>query len=308
MMKRMAIVGLLACGLVGGAWPQIPGNGSGQRDKAQNKQETANPPKPVVAVESPTGANNQDKTAEKSAKYPWGELLAPANIPNWFLVLVGTVTGWFVYKTLRAIKKQADIMEVGARDARESGAEATRIALATAKAARKAADAAEMSAKAAMGVAVPVLVLQELQFENHGGTYEGLFKYPTFRISVKNFGQSPAFLKSYAVVVATDDLPPQPIYPKAPWPCDMHEVVDAGAQYTLGGSDGRTATNDPVDDETLRILVARMNAPVVYGFVTYRDVFGASTHTMKFSKVFFEIESDGTGTLAMDWGGEEYTG
>jgi hypothetical protein len=29
---------------------------------------------------------------------------------------------------------------------------------------------------------------------------------------------------------------------------------------------------------------------------------------MKFSKVFFEIEPDGTGTLAMDWGGGEYTG
>jgi hypothetical protein len=37
--------------------------------------------------------------------------LAPANIPNWFLVAVGGITGWFVYKTLRAIKKQADLMD-----------------------------------------------------------------------------------------------------------------------------------------------------------------------------------------------------
>jgi hypothetical protein len=111
MLKRLAIVGLLMIGLCDGAWSQVPGNGSGQRNKAQGKQETADLSKPVVAIESPASANKQDHASEKPAKYPWGELLAPVNIPNWFLVAVGGVTGWFVYKTLRAIKKQADLMD-----------------------------------------------------------------------------------------------------------------------------------------------------------------------------------------------------
>jgi len=109
MLKRLAIAGLLILGC--GAWPQVPGNGSKQHNNAQDKQETANPSKPVVGVDSPHSANNQEHPPEKPTKYPWGELLAPANIPNWFLVVVGAVTGWFVYKTLRAIKKQADLMD-----------------------------------------------------------------------------------------------------------------------------------------------------------------------------------------------------
>ncbi|MGD0548817.1 MAG: hypothetical protein ABR991_13510 [Terracidiphilus sp.] len=106
------------------------------------QQPSAVPSKPVVVVDSNTGANNQDQTHKESSKYPCKELLAPANIPNWFLVIVGGVTDWFVFKTLRAIKKQADIMENQAKDARESSAEATKIALATAQAAQKSADAA----------------------------------------------------------------------------------------------------------------------------------------------------------------------
>jgi len=157
-----------------------------------------------------------------------------------------------------------------------------------------------------MGIAIPVLVLQELQFENHGGTYKGLFEYPVFKLSVKNFGDSPAFLKSYAVVLGTDELPDDPAYPEQPWNIDMHEVVDASSSYTL--SEGRSAPRDKPDAKMLEVLVSKKNWPVVYGFVTYGDVFGSAIHTMKFSKIFFEIESDGTDPLTMDFGGPKYTG
>jgi hypothetical protein len=140
MLKRLAILGFLV--LVSGAWSQVPGNGGQQEKNAQDQQKTANSSKPVVVVDSQHSANNQEQDSEKPAKYPWGELLAPANVPNWFLVIVGGITGWFVYKTLRAIKKQADIMEAQAKDAREAGAEATKIALATAQAAQTSADVA----------------------------------------------------------------------------------------------------------------------------------------------------------------------
>jgi hypothetical protein len=188
MRKWLAIFGLLV--LTGGARSQVPRNGSEQHDNAQEQQKPADPSKPVVAIESPAAANNQDHASEKPAKYPWGELLAPANIPNWFLVIVGGVTGWFVYKTLRAIKKQADIMETQAEDARESGAEATRIALATAQAARKSADAAKdqiqmMKNRERARLAVKVFRI--------GTLYFGQLKWNPIKIEIENFGPTNAF-------------------------------------------------------------------------------------------------------------------
>ena len=175
----------------------------------------------------------------------------------------------------------------------------------SANAAMTGSKAALVSAKAAIGVAVPILVLQELQFENHGGSYKGLFQYPV-SINGERFLESPAFLKSYAITLSTDNLPDEPIYPRKPWPCDMHEVVDAGEPYTLG--EGRASTNEWPDEATLAALEAKEKNPVVYGFITYGDVFGSPLHTLKFSKIFFELDPDGGNALTMDWGGPKYTG
>jgi hypothetical protein len=215
------------------------------------------------------------------------EAFAAANLSNWVLAALGVAGGIIASITLRVIFNQTKILK------------------ASVAVAQKAADAADISARAAMGVAVPVLVLQELQFEKYGNGYMGLFEYPVFRIVVKNFGQSPAFLKSYAVVLSTDKVPEVPIYPSNPWPLDMHEVVEAGASYVL--SEGRASANDSPDRAMLTALVERKSTPVVYGYVTYRDVFGSTLRTMKFSKVFFEIDPGGENALTMDWGGPGYT-
>ena len=44
------------------------------------------------------------------AQYPWKDLLAPANIPNWLLVIVGIVASAAAIKTLQKVKRQADLM------------------------------------------------------------------------------------------------------------------------------------------------------------------------------------------------------
>lgn len=204
MLKRLVIFAVFAIGLRG-AWPQVPGNGSGQHDKTQDKQETANPPKPIVAIESPAGANQQNHAPEKPAKYPWKELLAPANIPNWFLVIVGAVTGWFVYKTLRAIKKQADIMEQGAKDSQESSAEATRIALATAKAAQVSADAALKTVQIMIDSERPWVIARMEQPKGSCLLDNGNVR---FTWTVKNVGKSPAKLIEAGAMVSLDTMGP----------------------------------------------------------------------------------------------------
>jgi hypothetical protein len=48
---------------------------------------------------------------EEPVQYPWRELYAPANLPNWALALVAALAGYLAYRTLRAIKRQADLMK-----------------------------------------------------------------------------------------------------------------------------------------------------------------------------------------------------
>jgi len=41
---------------------------------------------------------------------PWRDAFAPSNWANWALVIVGGIAGYFAWRTLRAIKRQADLM------------------------------------------------------------------------------------------------------------------------------------------------------------------------------------------------------
>lgn len=125
------MLAVLLVGLLVGAWTQVPGDGSKQDHNARQQQKTANSAKPVVALESPSGANKQEDANQQPTGYPWKELLAPANVPSWGLVLVGGIAGLLAYMTLRAIKKQAEIMESQATDARNSASSASATAQST---------------------------------------------------------------------------------------------------------------------------------------------------------------------------------
>jgi hypothetical protein len=135
-----------------------PWNRDRQEKDARKQQDSAKPVQPTpttIRAENSTGKQEQ-KADPKPSGYPWGELLAPANVPNWFLVGAACLAGWLAYKTLRAIKEQADIMKTQATDARESGAqtfsilkEQTDNLLISANAATVSAMAADESAKAA---------------------------------------------------------------------------------------------------------------------------------------------------------------
>lgn len=269
MLKRLAILAAILGGM-GGAWSQVPRDGGKQHDKAQDKQETANPPKPVVVVESQHGANNQDQAPQKPSEYPWKELLAPANIPSWFLVIVGAVTGWFVYKTLKAIKKQADIMETGARDARESSDESTRIALATAKAAQKSAEAALLNIQA---------------FINSERPWISAKIEPTpwgkgFNLIAVNKGRTPAMIISHAencivrdaMEYAADFLPIPPKYGK---PVVESQIVLPGDSIEICEITRKSITKAGYGETDMAKLESGASTAHVFGTIVYRDVLGS---------------------------------
>jgi hypothetical protein len=303
MLKRLAILGLLA--LVGGAWSQVPGNGSSQHDNAQDKQKTANPPKPVVVVDSQHSANNQEQASEKPAKYPWGELLAPANIPNWFLVVVGGITGWFVYKTLRAIKKQADIMETQAKDARESGVEATKIALATAQAAQKTADAtaAQIEIVKSKERAHLRIEFADFDFEFDSGGYP-------VRFTVTLDGTTRAYILSEAIIAYTSGLPPEKrsVRKQIGLPRNFTPETSPIETYTLIQTDDGFPE---VETDVTKIWAVRENRLFLFvsGYILYRDIFGDSWR-LEFSYTWKNWSSLGGDTKAAGgmWSGADMHG
>jgi hypothetical protein len=223
-------------------------------------------------VDSQHGANNQEQASEKPTKYPWGELLAPANVPNWFLVVVGGVTGWFVYKTLRAIKKQADIMEAQAKDARESGAEATRIALATAKAAQKSADAAfaqieTLKAKERARIRIEPGKLEVSTFEGDAWTAE-------VDLKIFNFGQTGAFLDETQASLIFG--PASTIQTEK---CPRSMLSDTVIGPSKEPMQKKLYQFSGVDSDTIWSLNTENIYAHTYGFIAYTDTFGDKHRT-----------------------------
>jgi len=115
MLKRLVIFVLLSVGLAFGTWSQVPRDGSQQEKHTKKQEGNVESVQPsTIAIQAQKGTSKQEQNSEqKPSLYPWRELIAPANIPNWVLALLAGVTGWLAFKTLRAIKRQADIQAAG---------------------------------------------------------------------------------------------------------------------------------------------------------------------------------------------------
>jgi hypothetical protein len=114
MLKLLAIFALLALGLGHTAQSQVQPDRSQQKKPAEGgnsgSHATDKPSIPPVQLQlaSPNQANDSQ---QRPSAYPWRELLAPSNIPNWFLIVVGAFAGLMALRTLKAINRQADLMK-----------------------------------------------------------------------------------------------------------------------------------------------------------------------------------------------------
>src|SRR5271155_5155656 len=114
MLKRLALVWLCIVAL-NVARPQVPRDGGEKNHKADNGTS-----KPAVSQPiSEPATDAQDTSAAKKKHpdhepyhYPWRELLAPANLPNWGLVVVGGLAAGLAYWTLRKIESQTKQLTV----------------------------------------------------------------------------------------------------------------------------------------------------------------------------------------------------
>ncbi len=184
-------------------------------------------------------------------------------IGTWCLVAIGAAGILFALRTVKAIEEQGRSLRRQIGVMRASLTAARR----NARAAKISADAAKLSADVAKGVAVPTLQLCGCTLD---GTGLSRLHSPRFNIVLKNYGQTPAFLRAFSVKVTCEPLPdPLDYNPIHAFPADQ-SVAEFGKPLTLPKD-----TWPPlyVSGEDIKEVISRNKLLWVYGFVRYGSLF-----------------------------------
>jgi hypothetical protein len=210
-----------------------------QHATEQTPQQTAQQPNSPTTF-SKSDKQSQDNTQKPSRNLPsWHRLFTwPDGMTAWAILLTLWAVAWqsnetrkaaqAALTTANAAKTQIKVMRTQARHMEDQ----TKILRDSVAAAKQAADAAETSAKAAMGVAVPTLVFVSLEFAEQEDSLAIKLRYPAMRVVVKNYGQTPAVLKSYDVKYSCDGiLSSNSIEPA--YHFEASDVIESGQEYVL---------------------------------------------------------------------------
>jgi hypothetical protein len=243
--------------------------------------------------------SSQYQTHAKDAKW---------DPPHWYRLFTWQegVTTWALMLTLLAIAEQTNETAKAAKAAQES-AKATQDSIPhqakAAEAARLSADAADISAKAAMGIVVPTLIVDYFDLIRDNITldtqaaWEIAFQTPKARISVKNYGQTPAFLKDWVIRFTCKELPRVPVYGNST-PLEKI-VIESGKEHTFNTS--HLLDNYYFSTADAKAIADKEKILRVYGRVRYGDIFGTKSHYLAFCETLISIREDGR----LEWCGEE---
>ena len=161
--------------------------------------------------------------------------------------------------------------------------------------AQKSADAAGLSAKAAMGVSVPLLALYRFSFDTKGREHPVTFYHdPHVQLELKNYGQSPAFLKKFNLNFSWGTGESS----NRGYDFEAEQVIDAGGIFAFRERELGILTRPPA--EVIGYLVAGTEKLVFSGWVTYKDVFGSPTKKLEFGKHLIEFDSEPDKMLTID--------
>ncbi len=241
-----------------------------------------------VNVQATSASDQRETEAEK-------ENLDIQRKLEWFtggLVIVGLMqAGTMIWQasllkgTLTQIQTQARHMESQTQILGDSVA-----------AAQRAADAAETSAKTAMGVSVPTLAIYKFAFINEGKENPvAFYQCPRIRLELKNYGQSPAFLRKYAIGFSwgSDKTEKFTVYP-----FDEEQVVDAGGIYIFNDVDLGVMDSPPA--VVIEDLVKGKKHLTFAGWVSYEDVFGSPIRRLTVFKALIEYDPDPAKMVILD--------
>jgi hypothetical protein len=288
---------------------------------AQHQQRTKKIVPPPGAVVDPRNTTPRGKSEPTNQESDPPEKPLPRFLrPEWVIVYITAIYSLIAGLTLWVIKRQADTMELQAKDARKASADSAKttqetlaaikeqaqamrdqanlmvdhklVLIESMKAARQSADAAKTGADIATGVSVPTLVVHELGVGNVGAVnVEAFFQYPKIKITIKNYGQTPAFLKWWSLRFSCEDLPEAPIYDGPGDGMILDKiVVQPGATCTL--PELFYPHRQEFSMEDVKAIVNREKTFCMYGYICYGDIFGNPLRRLKFCETVLNIFGD----------------
>ena len=113
MLRRLAILVVLAFDVLGCAQNQVPSNGGQQQERPKAQTDTSHPSAPSWLPQDTKkeGASGKRDTEEESkAKKYLEDAFAAANLSNWVLAGLGVVGGIIAGLTLRTVFNQTKIL------------------------------------------------------------------------------------------------------------------------------------------------------------------------------------------------------
>ena len=153
----------------------------------------------------------------------------------------------------------------------------------------KSADAAKTSADIAAGVSIPTLVIHEFETGDVGAAdVTAFFQYPKVKISIKNYGNTPAFLKWWSLCFSCEELPEIPIYDGPGDGMILDKiVVQPNETYTFPPLGFPHQQGFSLED--VGAIVNREKMFCAYGYICYGDIFGNPLRRLKFCETVLNI-------------------
>jgi hypothetical protein len=245
---------------------------SNSHKQTEPANDSKHPPANIAAAtREPEGSRENQSKTQKPADYDSQTTITvsePAPVPvtwHWYEALawianlvVAGVAVWGIgmaTKTLKKLERQTVATEIAAK-------------------------AANTQAEAAMGVAIPTLVMIDFRVvPRASGDVRATIQYPRVEILLKNFGQSPAIMKCGCVMVTCDELPNIPYY--ASRDTVAGAVIDPGQKYTVPDP---TTLNRWMENSEIEDVMAGRKTLTIYGYFLYGNIFNSSERPLKFCK------------------------
>jgi hypothetical protein len=271
----------------------------------------------VPLLASPAAAEAPDQAPAGGMFETVAQLLAPT-LPyfdlawnflaaqDWIVVLLVLFNGLLALFTYRLWRSTAGMRE-GAREQSLAMTRSVDAAMAVAQdaadAAKRAAEAALLQARAAIGVELPRLELSDIELQWADQSVRQALKAPSVRVAFTNHGRTTAFVGETCVELRlADALPPEPLYRNV-------SSFGTAAAVASGGSVGAGAERplgDLAEAQSEKLLTGQSTL-WVYGFVGFRDFLGAR-HRLGFCLCWTPpLDKSGAGGAFVPGGPERYT-
>lgn len=219
----------------------------------------------------------------------WSKVLSDS---NWWLAIIAALTGcvvvWQAFETHRAAGAAKSAAEAALMQSRHLE-EQTKLLVDSVAAAQEAAEASNIQARAAMGTAIPTLILTGFGFADARGGFETILQDREMRVVVKNCGQTPAILKTYGLKYSCEGLSRSDAIPVA-WVFEDGEIIEPGKEYTL--KDAVYQTGEPFTQEEITAIAGGRKTLSVGGCLRFGDVFDSPIRELRFCKDLMSFGSD----------------